>query len=734
MKVALLVDKKERTYAYKLSNMFDSCEVRLLDTEIKLQSTLRQYCIKNNIDAICSAQLFLNRKIADTDNPSIGDLAGSLYKFYLTEDKSIDFLCLNSLKLLHTQAYQPFLFKRYLSKLTYKQRWLTANKFNYSIVDYTDRKALLALFDSAMFVAVDIETDRPLKKGFAHITCCGYTAVNVSGDELVLTNVVLPITCLENVKLMRELNAHKVKKCLQNGKYDSAYFYVYSAPLTNYLLDTANMHHSWYSELPKDLGTLAAFYVREYNSWKGKVHEKTKDQLYLYNAKDTYYTALVAIAWLKDSPSWAKANYATEFPIVFPSHLAEMTGIAVDKKKFKHKKSQLEHNIATLNTRLDKLLGVTNFNVNSYKAVRELLQLLTNKKQTKSDKNYLTEIAGQHPLNALIIELLIKIRKERKLLSTYFKSSIMLQNTLSEEVSPRLVYTLNPHGTDTGRLSSSSHHFWVGSNIQNIPRGESVKPIFVADEGYLLCEIDYAQAESRGTGYIVGETALINAVESDSDFHKLNATMFFGVPYDQVSENLRQLAKPVNHGANYNMGAWVLIEQMGGTLAVLKAGKLLGLPANYTAKNIADHLLRCFDTAYPKIRSKYHEYLKQCVMTTKKLVGATGWTRYCFGNPTTNKLHLNAYVAHCPQSLNAMMLNKAVLRMFKEVWLKHPQQLRFVAQIHDSILFQYRKDSEYLVKKVADCMHIPIDVTDISQVTRTLVVPTDIKLGLTSWG
>jgi DNA polymerase I-like protein with 3'-5' exonuclease and polymerase domains len=432
-----------------------------------------------------------------------------------------------------------------------------------------------------------------------------------------------------------------------------------------------------------------------------------------------------------------------EFPINYPAHLAELTGIKLDTERLEQVKQEKLEQVAAMETRLAKLVGVPGFNCGSPKQVKALTKMLAGQELPSTDEKNLVKLAGKHPLNKLLVDLILEIRGERKLVSTYLKDSIAFsfEGACPE---PRIVYSINPHGTDTGRNASKAHHFWVGLNIQNIPRGDTIKQIALAEPDFLFGEADYSQAETRGTGYVTGETKLIDAVEGKlgyKDFHSYNASAFFGTPYEQIYDDasgktldkaLRDLSKRVNHGANYNMGATVLVDTMGET-NVYKAGRILGLPLNWSAVKIAEYLLNAFDKTYPAIRGAYQTWVKVTIATTKKLVGATGWTRYCFGNPSTNKLDLNAYVAHTPQSLNAMMVNKAFMAVFYKVWLPNPKHFMLQAQIHDSILFQYHKDYPQLADQVAECMHIPTPVTDINGVTRTLVVPTDIKIGGARW-
>ncbi len=195
---------------------------------------------------------------------------------------------------------------------------------------------------------------------------------------------------------------------------------------------------------------------------------------------------------------------------------------------------------------------------------------------------------------------------------------------------------------------------------------------------------------------------------------------------------LRNLSKRVNHGANYNMGEGVLLDTMG-IRNVIKAKQLLSLPQRWTLLEVCRYLLSRFDATYPVVRGDYQEYIKRCIRQTKLLVGPTGWTRYCFGDPTNNKRDLNSYVAHPSQSLNGMVLNKAWWLVFNNIALVERQDFRLFAQIHDSILFGYRIGREDLAYKVKELMQIPVEVTDPYGITRTLLVPSALKGEGTVW-
>jgi DNA polymerase I-like protein with 3'-5' exonuclease and polymerase domains len=709
-----------------------SCAV-VLETPSTLYELDAVARAKNADAIITTSSALLSRLVNLTGGrrkPSIDNYAGSLFT---SHDREI--VILNPLEQLITVPYGQFLTSRYVSKLTARKSWPVAPQFNWTILEPSNAEELFEKFSHAYILAVDIETFKdPLS-----IRCVGYTAIFADGTT---SSVVIPCDSLYNLTWIRRFNWDiKCPKVLQNGKYDIAYLSMYNAPLYNYLYDTAALFHCWYSELPKDLAAINAFCVREAVYWKDLADTSDLHTYYLYNAKDTWVTALALLAIIREAPQWALDNYANEFPLQFPCHLAEMTGIRRDVPSLSVQCKQVEAEIATREEKLSRQLGVPHFNVNSPVQMKLLLKVLGCGDLPSADAKNLAKAKLRHPLNAHLINQILKIRKLRKLVSTYL--------TPGKEYRGRILYALNPHGTDTGRLASKEHHFWCGLQIQNIPRGAVVKRTFVADDGFRIAECDLEQAESRDTAHIAGDENLITAVSGTRDFHSVNASAFFGVPYDGIYDDakgkardkpLRDLAKRVNHGANYNMGPGVLIDTMGED-KVAEAARILKLPRLWTYKQIAEYLLAQFHKTYPAISKIYYPGVIHEVQTTKRLTSkaihsvayqavAAGWTRYCFADPSKSKSALNAYVAHPPQSLNAMTLNKAFMKVFYEIALVYPKDFKLLAQIHDSILFQFRIGKEFLAEKVKECMEIPVSVVCYNGKERKFTVPAALKAGV----
>jgi len=60
------------------------------------------------------------------------------------------------------------------------------------------------------------------------------------------------------------------------------------------------------------------------------------------------------------------------------------------------------------------------------------------------------------------------------------------------------------------------------------------------------------QAEARYTAYLSGDEALIHAVDCGKDFHSLNASAFFGVPYEEIYRDVSYIGED---------GVWNLVRK-----------------------------------------------------------------------------------------------------------------------------------------------------------------------------
>ena len=721
---------QDKAFLPRLKSCVGGAKVFVLLTPISTLYEITSYCSERNITGVITTSPVLLSKLLplttshSTKLPSIDNYAGSFFT-----KSGLDFVVVSPLEQLISVPYGPFLTRRYVSKLTHPEKFINAPPFSWCILTPSNIQTEYDLASKSSLMAVDIET---FKENLA-IRCTGFTTLNLIDGQYVARSTVLPLDSEWALEWTKKFLALPSQKIMQNGKYDINYLMRYGIICHNYAWDTATLMHCLYSELPKDLGSLSAFFVRESMYWKDLAKTNDLEEYYLYNAKDTYQTALILLGWIAEAPKWALTNYQMEFPLLFPCIQSELTGIKRDLTRLTDANKKYTLSIEKANEKLSSELGVQYFNTNSPKQKASLLKILGCGDLDSTDEKSLAKARLRHPLNSRILSQVSSIQKQRKLLSTYLVEG--------KELNGRILYSLNPHGTDTGRLASKEHHFWCGLQVQNIPRGKEVKNTLVSDDGFLFAESDLEQAESRDTAFISGDKNLIAAVSSGKDFHATNASSFFGIPYESIysdatgktlDKKLRDLAKRVNHGASYNMGWSVLIDTMGED-KIMEARTLLKLPKNFTLREVAEYLLNQFTLTYPDVRIGYQNWIRTQVALNTKLTGATGWTRYCFSDPSKSKTALNGYIAHCPQSLNAMTLNKAYMAVFYQIALRYPNDFKLCAQIHDSILFQYRIGHEHLAHKVKELMEIPVTIKDIRGIQRTFTVPAALKMGGKYW-
>jgi DNA polymerase-1 len=102
-------------------------------------------------------------------------------------------------------------------------------------------------------------------------------------------------------------------------------------------------------------------------------------------------------------------------------------------------------------------------------------------------------------------------------------------------------------GAGSGRMACSS------PNLQNLPRSPPYRWCFTAPPGRVLVKADYSQIELRIAAKVAGEANMIEAYRRGDDLHILTARQILSKA--EVTKADRQLAKAVNFGLLYGMGA-----------------------------------------------------------------------------------------------------------------------------------------------------------------------------------
>jgi DNA polymerase-1 len=635
----------------------------------------------------------------------------------------------------------------------------TPSPFTFSVVDTPEEFAIwLERLGQAEALAFDLETRTITDENderFTYISCYAYTVIERTEVDGVynLATICVPLEDFAGchyldwrgyeaaIQFLRDTAALPVPKIMHNGKYDCFHSIRYRAFHREFLLDTMGLMHARYSELPKSLDYVASLYIPDYCYWKHLADSmaKARDDLgyYTYNASDTWYTARIALHYLTGGfTRYAIKNYAMTFPLVYPFLYSDFEGIKIDNSIRARLKKEAEDKAATALIDLRKMTDDPEFNPSSSKQVGEFLYDrlgasdpriafkkdaagVRRKVDRATDKKSMEELANQHPILHMFVGSLGKYRTSTKAISTYFDF---------DQLKGRLLYSIDPFGTETGRSSCRSSAAWVGTQVQNIP--PYAKGMLVADEGYTLFEIDNSQSEARCVGYLAKEYNLTKALEDpEKDFYTSLGTSLFGLPYEDVSKEFRNaVLKKIVHGTNYLMGENTFVTNA--TVDnVLFAAYTLNRDVPFERKAInsfAGELLASYHRPFPNIK-KWYEEVKREINTTRMLTSPMGYTRVFFGDVLKDHNVLRGAVAHAPQNLSVMVLNKGVMKLWRLIVGEAKLgkcDIRFKAQIHDSIFGQVRDDQIHRLEELQELVTTPIQVHG-----RTMLIPTEVKKG-----
>jgi DNA polymerase-1 len=153
------------------------------------------------------------------------------------------------------------------------------------------------------------------------------------------------------------------------------------------------------------------------------------------------------------------------------------------------------------------------------------------------DTSAVTLAAVDHPL----VDLLRRYRLASKRGSTYGVD--WLKHVADDG---RVYANWRQIGAASGRMSCSD------PNMQQLPRGD-YRLCIAAPPGRVLIKADYSQIELRIAAKVSGDTALLEGYLRGDDLHTRTARDVLGI--QKVTKEHRQLAKALNFGLLYGMGA-----------------------------------------------------------------------------------------------------------------------------------------------------------------------------------
>lgn len=402
---------------------------------------------------------------------------------------------------------------------------------------------------------------------------------------------------------------------------------------------------------------------------------------------------------LKQEKLW-DLYWNLERPLIRVLAEMEFNGIRVDVDELRRQSVDLTDRLERLVEEIHDIAGHT-FNINSPKQLQQVLfseLKLPVVKRTKTgpstDAEVLEKLALHHELPSKIIEH----RTLAKLKGTYVDALPQLVNPKTGNIH----CSFNQVVAATGRLSSSD------PNLQNIPirteEGRRVRKAFVPSQpGWVLLSADYSQVELRMLAHFSGDAALIDAFAEGRDIHAAVASDIFTVPIDEVTADMRRIAKTVNFGVIYGQSPYGL-------------SAVLGIPQEQAASFINEYLARYSGVA---------EFIRTTLASARTLGYAAtilGRRREVTGiRPTPNqqmtlpeRTAFNAVIQGSAADLIKTAMNNIHARLKTEA-----SPARMLLQIHDELVFETPAEqaetlAELVTREMATALELQVPlVVDI---------------------
>ncbi len=396
-----------------------------------------------------------------------------------------------------------------------------------------------------------------------------------------------------------------------------------------------------------------------------------------------------------------------ELPLIPVVAEMEFNGVAINTAFLRELAIEMDQRIRELELDIYNEVG-HQFNIGSTQQLGQVLfgELhLPGGKRTKTgystDASVLEELQDMHPVVAKVLEW----RGLCKLKSTYVDALPGLINQQTGRVHTSFSQTT----ATTGRLSSSE------PNLQNIPirteLGTRIRQAFVcSDPSWFLLAADYSQIELRILAHVTGDPNLIGAFQRHEDIHASTAAFVFKTPIDQVTGDMRRVAKMVNFGIAYGLSDFGLARGTG------------------MSREDAGNFIKGYFETYPGIQ----RYMLQ----TKRDAAELGYVctllnrrRYIPDIHAANyqlrsaaeRMAINMPI----QGTAADIIKLAMIRLLAEM-RERKVRSRMILQVHDELVFEVPEEELQLMTKL---------VKDVMGGALQLAVPltVDVKTGR-NWG
>ena len=218
--------------------------------------------------------------------------------------------------------------------------------------------------------------------------------------------------------------------------------------------------------------------------------------------------------------------------LTVPTAAVEYCGLRIDTARWNELADEAERRLRAASEHFAEYLGVEPEDLTK----RELVKTAARMRGidiNSLDKQELGEVEREYeddPEKRRFFELYRRWSHWQKRVTTYGRSFLSHIHPLTGRIHPHLKIA----GADTGRFACGE------PNLLNIPRGEGddldYRSAFVAPEGFVFVNADYAAMEQRIAADLSEDPALLALFRSGGDNHSVTAALMFHLKRGDVTE------------------------------------------------------------------------------------------------------------------------------------------------------------------------------------------------------
>ena len=376
-----------------------------------------------------------------------------------------------------------------------------------------------------------------------------------------------------------------------------------------------------------------------------------------------------------------------ELPLVPVLVRMQRDGVAVDVDVLNEMSEELGSDLNDIRNEIYETVG-HEFNLNSSKQLGDILFTELRLPPTRRTKSgFSTDAASLEALKAqldtgrldsadprayAVLDNILHFRQLSKIKSTYVDALPGLVNPNTGRIHTKY----NQTGSATGRVSSND------PNVQNIPvrteLGRRVRRAFVAEDApdSTFLAADYSQIELRVLAHFSEDPSLLEAFHRGEDIHSATSSLVYGVGIDDVTDEMRRIAKILNFGVLYGLTAYGISRQTD------------------LSPDQGQQFIDVYFERYPGIQDYVSDTISTC-RADGYVETALGRRRYL---PNINARNFRVRSAAERAAINmpiqgtaADIIKIAMIRIMDRI-LDLNMKSKMILQVHDELIFEVPRD------------------------------------------